>query len=204
MAKWYLVRHGETSWNQIGRLQGHQNTSLNERGRKQSEYLKRRLAGVRFEAAYASDLSRCIETLRIILDGALVPVTCSPLLREQTFGRWEGSSYQQIQTREPDLYDEMMNNYENFLPPGGESFKHVAHRVQCAAEQIRAKHTCGNVLVVGHGVSLIAMIMSLMEMALMSGWRMKLDSCSVTILEVEDKGVVLELFNDTSHLKEAV
>ena len=34
--KFILVRHGETEWNKLGRFQGHQDISLNERGLAQA------------------------------------------------------------------------------------------------------------------------------------------------------------------------
>ena len=35
--KFFLVRHGETEWNKLGRFQGHYDISLNERGVSQAQ-----------------------------------------------------------------------------------------------------------------------------------------------------------------------
>ena len=58
MGSWYLVRHGETQWNRIGRIQGHSDVPLTETGRRQARLLARRLADSTFDAVYTSDLSR--------------------------------------------------------------------------------------------------------------------------------------------------
>ncbi|MBM3925259.1 MAG: histidine phosphatase family protein [SAR202 cluster bacterium] len=203
MAKWYLTRHGETSWNAEGRLQGHQDVTINDRGRRQAERLGDRFSNIKFDAAYTSDLIRCVETATLALKGTNAAVIKSPLLREQGFGYWEGLSYEQIEVREPKLYAEMMKSYESFTPPGGESFGYVGKRVRVFAEEAKARRIRGNILVVGHGGSLRALIMVLLDMPLMNGWRMKLDSCGLTVLEVGDKSVTLEMMNNTSHLKES-
>jgi alpha-ribazole phosphatase/probable phosphoglycerate mutase len=202
MAKWYLTRHGETSWNAEGRLQGHQDVTINDRGRRQAESLRNRLSGIKFDATYSSDLLRCVQTSELVLGGYVDTLIKSKLLREQTFGYWEGMSYEQIQVREPRLYAEMMESYETFVPPNGESFGYVAKRVSAFIEQVRTKHERGNILIVAHGGSLRALIMTLLGMPLMSGWRMKLDSCGLTVLEVSVDSTVLESLNDTSHLRE--
>jgi alpha-ribazole phosphatase len=204
MTKWYLTRHGVTDWNTQGRLQGHHDIRINSRGRRQAQRLGSRLSDVKFDAVYSSDLTRCVETAELAMGGGPVMIIQSPLLREQTFGYWEGLSYEQIEVREPKLYAEMMESYEGFVPSGGESFGYVAKRVGVFIEQVRAKHEGGNVLVVGHGGSLRALIMVMLRMPLMSGWRMKLDSCGLTILDVGEKGAVLELLNDTSYLRQAL
>src|SRR5688572_6765371 len=63
-----LLRHGQTSWNVIGRWQGHGAVPLNEAGRRQAEVVGEYLAEVNFEVdyIYSSDLSRAAETAQII------------------------------------------------------------------------------------------------------------------------------------------
>ena len=58
MGSWYLVRHGQTSWNRNGRVQGHTDVALSEEGVRQARAVAKRLAGRPFSAAYTSDLSR--------------------------------------------------------------------------------------------------------------------------------------------------
>lgn len=48
-AELILIRHGETEWNATGRIQGHLEVSLNERGQKQAEAVAERLKNEPFE-----------------------------------------------------------------------------------------------------------------------------------------------------------
>ena len=56
------LRHGETAWNREGRLQGHLDLPLNERGRAQARLLGAALADQPLHAVYASDLDRAFTT----------------------------------------------------------------------------------------------------------------------------------------------
>ena len=70
MGQLYIARHGETVWNREGRIQGHTDVGLSGRGLEQARLLAERLKPVRFDAAYASDLSRASDTAAAILEGA--------------------------------------------------------------------------------------------------------------------------------------
>ena len=61
-SRWFLVRHGETPWNDEGRAQGQSDTPLNARGRAQAALTGTRLMPLDFEAAYSSDLQRVVST----------------------------------------------------------------------------------------------------------------------------------------------
>ena len=58
-----VLRHGETAWNDEGRMQGWAPVPLNETGREQATAAGRHLADeYEFDAVYASDLERTRET----------------------------------------------------------------------------------------------------------------------------------------------
>ncbi|MDB5085743.1 MAG: yhfR, partial [Bacilli bacterium] len=61
-----LVRHGETDWNAEGRLQGRQDTELNENGRKQAKLAGIHLKNEQWDAIVTSPLKRAKETAQII------------------------------------------------------------------------------------------------------------------------------------------
>ena len=94
MLKLYLVRHGETLWNQENRVLGRTDIPLNERGIAQAQALGTKLADVHFDHVYCSPLSRAKETAAQIVaaqkgTGTPAPVEAAELI-EMNFGTCEG------------------------------------------------------------------------------------------------------------------
>ena len=87
MRRILLARHGQTSWNALGRLQGHTDIELNDVGREQARELAARLASAELTAVWASDLARARQTGEIVAAAlGLAPPTVDPDLRERCFG----------------------------------------------------------------------------------------------------------------------
>lgn len=97
MALLRLVRHGQTSWNEQGLIQGHIDVPLNETGREQAHAAARRLQGVQYSAVISSPLSRALETATIIA-GSLgaAPVEINPAIIEQTLGSADGRRWSEL------------------------------------------------------------------------------------------------------------
>ena len=125
----YITRHGETEWNAEGRIQGHTDVPLSERGREQAQMLARRLAGVRIDAAYSSDLSRAAETARVALGERDVPLAFTSDLREYNKGVFEGMTAAEYQRKFPHLFEASMENDLDFAPPEGETIRETSHRL---------------------------------------------------------------------------
>ena len=62
----YFVRHGQTEWNKIGKMQGHKDIELNDEGREQAQVVKEKLQGIKFDKVFSSPLIRATETAKII------------------------------------------------------------------------------------------------------------------------------------------
>jgi probable phosphoglycerate mutase len=146
----YVVRHGETTWNREGRVQGHTDVPLNEAGRQQARDLGERLTGVRFHAAYASDLARARETAEIIVGDAF-PVVSLLELRERDCGRWEGQLFAEIAERDPTGWQAWLNPDPLVAPHGGENETQLNTRIGGALQRIVDRHPDHTVLVVSHG-----------------------------------------------------
>ena len=65
----YMIRHGETEWNKLGRLQGRTDIPLNETGRELARRVGYALRDIPFSRAISSPLSRAVETARLVLEG---------------------------------------------------------------------------------------------------------------------------------------
>lgn len=136
----YYIRHGLTDWNAAGRLQGRLDVPLNATGREEAARcgeilcnLFAREGRAPVQHAYVSSpLGRARttmevmrETLGLTSDGYQI----DPRLAEISFGEWEGLTYNEILARDPAIVAGREADKWNFLPPGGESYEHVATRV---------------------------------------------------------------------------
>jgi broad specificity phosphatase PhoE len=204
MGRWFIVRHGETEWNVAGRVQGHTDIGLSERGCEQARTVARRLAQAPIDVAYTSDLCRASETARIILAARDVPLCPTPRLREYRKGVFEGLTPEETSVRHPELYAASLINDLDFAPPGGESTRQSSARMAALVADLRALHPEEMVLIVGHGGSLRSLVVALLSLPLEANWRFVTANCGLSIIDTysdpEGVGAVLRLYNDTSHL----
>ena len=200
MGRLFIVRHGETVWNREGRIQGHTDVALSDRGEEQARLLAQRLKPVEFDAAYASDLCRAAETASLILEGREVPVFPARRLREYHKGAFEGMTEPELRSRFPNEYPSYIAKDPDYAPEGGESTRQVSARMTAVINEIKERHLEDTVLVVGHGGSLRAAMMALLGMPLDANWRFVFGNCTLTIVDTYHDNAVLRLFNDGSHL----
>ena len=206
MARWYLVRHGETAWNAEERIQGQSDVPLHDAGRREAAITGARLSDTRFAAVFASDLSRSYETARIILDAqstdAVPDISPSTNLREISYGIFEGMTWAEIRDMDPRMGDRQHTRDLDFAPERGESFRQVLGRVAEFGRELAARHGDDDVLVVGHGGSLRALAVSLLGLPDEAFWRVRgLKPASISIV-LRDRGgpPALTVWNDTGHL----
>ncbi len=65
----YLMRHGQTDWNILKRVQGTNDIPLNETGKKQINYLKNKIDHIKPDKIYSSPLTRAKQSAEILAGG---------------------------------------------------------------------------------------------------------------------------------------
>ncbi|MCA1667761.1 MAG: histidine phosphatase family protein [Thermomicrobia bacterium] len=199
--RFLLVRHGESTYNAEGRIQGQQDAPLSERGRQQAEQIGVRLRTYQFDACYASDLSRAADTARAIMrHHPEVPFAFTTLLREIKFGIFEGRILPEIEEMYPEEYAQWMEERRHFVPPGAESAGDLAERAGRALRWLRERKHEGTVLVVAHGAILNAFLGQFLQLGGEGRYRFHFDNTALAVVEDEPFGPRLLLANDTSHL----
>jgi probable phosphoglycerate mutase len=149
--KLYLVRHGQTSWNQQGIAQGRKNIPLNLTGIQQAQELRDKLKAYHFDYCYASPLARARKTAEIITEGHKVEIVYDELLLERSFGDNEGKHGKELRKNGLDIGDLKLNTGAD----GVEPVKDVLARADKFLAMIKAKHkTDDTILIVGHGTML--------------------------------------------------
>jgi broad specificity phosphatase PhoE len=131
-----FIRHGETDWNAEGRFQGQRDIPLNAHGRTQAQrnglVLAERMPQTADFDFVASPLERTRQTMEIARGAmGLDPsgYRLEPILKEITFGRWEGYTSAELQQRWPDLVTARHADKWGFQPPAGESYAMLSVRI---------------------------------------------------------------------------
>lgn len=197
----YFVRHGETSWNAIMKIQGHSDVLLSDRGREQAVMLSQRLASEKINCFYSSDLARAYETARIIAQPHGMDVITTPALRELNFGVWEGMTAKEIEEAYPGQIKSWWTNPLNTRILQGEKLSEMVERCVNEVKNIIKKHDNETVLVVAHGGAIRSIICSMLGINLNKQWRLHLDNACLNLVDFPqwERGI-LKLFNDCSHL----
>lgn len=204
MARWFLVRHGETQWNAEERIQGQTDIPLYGVGRGEASLTGKRLANTPFAAAYSSDLGRTQETARIILDaqsGTPPAIETHATLREVGYGIFEGMTWSEIRDKDKRMGDRQFVRDLDFAPPKGETFREVLARTASFATMLQERHSTDDVLVVGHGGSLRALAINILGLPHEAFWQLRgLHPASISIV-LQDGGVAaLTAWNDSGHI----
>ena len=117
----HLIRHGQTDWNAIRRIQGHTDSSLNELGLQQAQQLAAILDSYEFDQVYCSSSLRTRQTAEQLFSHRQLPVTYLDTLREIYLGPWEGRLYAEIEQSDPHRFDQFFNAPHLFELEGAEN-----------------------------------------------------------------------------------
>ena len=146
MGYFYFARHGQTVWNVENKICGATDIALTEKGHLQAEELARAITaeGIHIDEIICSPLMRAADTAGHISDITGVPVRVEMRLREQNFGKYEGTprngeEFQHAKTCFADSYE------------GGESMIRFCQRIYNLLDDIKKEAKDGKVyLLVAH------------------------------------------------------
>lgn len=150
----YFVRHGETVWNVENKICGATESPLTERGREQARAIGRELrarmdAGeLKLDRMLCSPLNRARDTAEEIASILELPLSVDVRLREQNFGKWEGTA------RDGEGFQRAKENFIDSFG-GGESMMRVAQRIYNLLDELREEKETSYLLVAHNGISRI-------------------------------------------------
>ncbi|MCP3471850.1 histidine phosphatase family protein [Bradyrhizobium sp. CCGUVB1N3] len=163
----YYLRHGETEWNALGRLQGTQDIPLNARGRGQAVQAAGILADLfaregRDKASLpyvSSPLGRARTTMELARGKLGLPIADYSLddrLREIGYGAWEGLTLPESEAADPDVYARRLVDKWTVAPSDGETYADVQARMREWYDQLRT-----DTVAVAHGGTARALMVTL-------------------------------------------
>jgi probable phosphoglycerate mutase len=146
----YLVRHGKIAWKSEKAYIGQLDVPLSPEGVEQSEKLRAHFETIPLDQTYTSPLSRCVNTLDIILGDCPVPRLRIDAIKEIDMGEWDGKTFSEIKNSCPEIYEQRGRELDIFAPPAGESFIDLQQRVLPAFAEIIKDNHSKSILIVAH------------------------------------------------------
>lgn len=189
MKRILLVRHGESEWNAVRRLQGQADIELSARGEQQARALAPMVASFNPDMVLTSDLKRAADTAALLGHADAIR---EPLLREQNVGVWTGVEIAQLMSEAPDAYAGWRAG--TFAPENGEIWDQFRTRIGQAIEQA-LNADAETVLLVCHGGVIRAALDSALGLA--PKRIIPVGPASLTILAFPKGEARLEVFNAT-------
>lgn len=149
-----LWRHGRTSWNASGRVQGQTDVPLDDVGMSQAASAAARLASLRPDRIVSSDLSRAYVTAQPLGSLADLDIETDIRLREMNFGGREGMTMAEAKVAFPDEMRRWLAG-EDVRMAGAETYADTADRVSSAIRDTAAAMEQGEtVVLVSHGAAI--------------------------------------------------
>ncbi len=206
MVKIYLVRHAEAQGNVEEFFQGHIDTDVSEKGRKQLECLAERFKDIPIEEVYTSPLRRARATAEAVNKYHRLPLTVDPHIIEIYAGDWEGVRWSELPEKFPHEYELWSKQINKFKAPHGESTRQVYDRMKLAMRNIAAENNGKIIAVISHGMAIKAYLNYAdgreWENYADPGWS---DNTAVSLIEYDDELMPHIIFkNDSSHLKDGL
>lgn len=204
MSRLLLVRHGITEFNSTRRFAGYSDVEMSAVGYRQVERLRDRLADEKIDAVYSSDLKRALVTAEVISLGRKVDIVTCPELREVNYGNAEGLTFEEISHLYPEVAELITNFSLRLKFPGGESFEEFIQRTITFLDKLEKHAPSETILIVSHSGPLRVLVCHLLGID-QSHWRqIRISNASLSIVETYPRGAIINLLNDTCHLKDNV
>jgi probable phosphoglycerate mutase len=186
--KIYIVRHGETEWNKLRRVQGHSDIPLNDYGIYLAEQTAKGLKDTDFDIAYTSPLIRAKQTAQIILEGRNIPLVEAKEIQEIGFGALEGLW---VSEENQDFMQAFFQDTENYVPAeGGETVQQLMDRTAAFMQTLYQDPDLQDksILLSSHGGAITAILNTIKGKTSVSEfWSGGVPAnCAVTLLEVQD------------------
>ena len=149
-----LIRHGQTAWNMMKRLQGHSDIPLNENGEMQALALGQTLRQEKLDAIFSSDMQRALKTAEAIAKWHQLPVIADAGFRERCYGAFEGMLPEEIKAQYPESHAAWhAADPDHVFPPGeriAESPRKFHERTIAAIRLLAERHPGRRIVLVAH------------------------------------------------------
>jgi len=183
----WLARHGETTWNVVGRYQGRLESTLSELGVTQANALAGYF-GARVRSAepvpvrvVSSPMVRCTETARPSAEVLGTGLETDVRLIEIAHGTWEGRYRDELAANDPERYRAWREDPAHMSFDGGESVAGVLARWRDFAAGLAGDRRA--TLIVTHDAVIRCALVDLLGLTLEDFWRVKVSNAAFALVE---------------------
>lgn len=188
----YIIRHGETVWNEKKLLQGSTDIELNENGRQLAGETGRNLEETYFDKIYSSPLIRAYETACLIRGHRNIPIIRDDRIRELSFGEKEGQNFSELLEDENTSFQYFFKKPELYRAPvKGESLEHICERAKDFLKNVvePQRNEWERIMIVAHGAMNKAMMCHIKQHGIDKYWSGGLQkNCNVIIVNLDEDG----------------
>ena len=197
----YLIRHGETVYNQSKKMQGWLDIELSEIGQLQAESLANHLIDIPFDFVYASDLKRAYQTAEAYSRISHQHIIKDERLREIRLGEWEGKTWKEVKTDYDYFFNNQTINHIEEAIHGGESLVGFKSRVIAHFNELTQKHKDDEVVIFTHGGNIRMILLELLNIPLTEREIIMIENASITVIAWNKDFSKLEIIkqNDLSY-----
>ncbi|MBM3549947.1 MAG: histidine phosphatase family protein [Alphaproteobacteria bacterium] len=182
MTRWWWIRHAPVTVNKgtcYGQTDHPCDTSADSHFKGWADLLPKDAVWVH------SPLRRTKETaLAIGAAGYALPeMQVVPEFIEQHFGSWQGRTYEELKAAPESGYHRFWLGPAAAVPPGGESFEHLMHRVIPGIERLNVEHAGKDIIAVTHGGTIRAAVAHALRLDPEAALRVEVYNTSLTRLD---------------------
>ena len=198
----YLVRHGETEWNQNRPSYcGWTDIALNAKGMAQAQALGRRFRDEKITAIICSDLARARvtgETIHAACPDAALGI--DPRFRELNYGAWEGLTPEQLEVEDRDRFRSWKADPVHTPTPEGETLSQVMDRARPALKEWMIRRRGESIVIVSHKTTVRGLLCAALGIPLADYTRILQQNAAINELKFRGDSAHIALVNDTCHL----
>ncbi len=182
MCEIYLIRHGETLWNQQGCLQGHLDSPLTNNGQQQALRLLAYFQEISLTALYSSDLGRAQKSIAPLAEQQQRPVLLNKSLREISYDYLDGVAKNKLTAQQKEQLTLLFSGKKDICIGKGESLEQLQQRVSDCLNSIAKQHQGKHVAIMSHGLAIVMFLKEVLNIPVDAPRTFNIHNASITHL----------------------
>ncbi len=199
-----IVRHGRTAWNKDVRFRGAVDIPLDEVGLIQAQLTAKAVRN-RWPAAaaiYSSPLPRAIQTATPIAAALGLPIQNHPGLSDLSYGDWTGCTPEEVQARNPEMYQLWLTRPQDVRFSSGDSLAQMQDQQVQMLQQLQAMYDGQRVILLSHQLVIRVLLCTLLDIGLEKIRQLGQDTAAINLARYRNGRGSVVTMNDTCHLAE--